>query len=45
MMIAKGILERPKTPYFYFQEYKKVKEPKGHYCPTFGGFSDFARKQ
>ncbi|TAF67377.1 MAG: hypothetical protein EAZ55_03410 [Cytophagales bacterium] len=28
MMIAKGILERPKTPYFYFQEYKKVKEPK-----------------
>jgi hypothetical protein len=29
MMVAKGILERPKTPYFYFQEYKKVKEPKG----------------
>ncbi len=28
MMIATGILERPKTPYFYFQEYKKVKEPK-----------------
>jgi len=28
MMIAKGILERPKMPYFYFQEYKKVKEPK-----------------
>ena len=28
MMIAKGILEKPKTPYFYFQEYKKVKEPK-----------------
>lgn len=28
MMIAKGILERPKTPYFYFQEYKKMKEPK-----------------
>jgi len=29
MMIATGILERAKTPYFYFQEYKKVKEPKG----------------
>jgi hypothetical protein len=29
MMIAKGILERPETPYFYFQEYKKVKDPKG----------------
>jgi hypothetical protein len=29
MMIATGILERPKMPYFYFQEYKKVKEPKG----------------
>ncbi len=29
MMIATGILERPKTPYFYFQEYKKVKDPKG----------------
>jgi hypothetical protein len=28
MVVAKGILERPKTPYFYFQEYKKVKEPK-----------------
>ncbi len=28
MMIAKGILERAETPYFYFQEYKKVKEPK-----------------
>jgi hypothetical protein len=29
MMIAKGILETPETPYFYFQEYKKVKDPKG----------------
>jgi hypothetical protein len=34
MMIASGILERPKVPYFYFQErnatrYKKVKDPKG----------------
>ncbi len=27
MMIAKGILERAETPYFYFQEYKKLKEP------------------
>jgi hypothetical protein len=29
MMIAKGILEIPEVPYFYFQEYKKVKDPKG----------------
>ena len=29
MMVAKGILERPETPYFYFQEYKKQKDPKG----------------
>jgi hypothetical protein len=34
MMIAKGILETPKVPYFYFQaggvpQYKKVKDPKG----------------
>jgi hypothetical protein len=28
MMIATGILERVETPYFYFQEYKKLKEPK-----------------
>lgn len=28
MMIATGILERAEMPYFYFQEYKKVKEPK-----------------
>ncbi len=29
MMIAAGILERAETPYFYFQEYKKNKDPKG----------------
>ncbi len=29
MMVATGILDTPKTPYFYFQEYKKVKDPKG----------------
>jgi hypothetical protein len=29
MMVATGILETPKIPYFYFQEYKKVKDPKG----------------
>ncbi len=29
MVIAKGILEIAETPYFYFQEYKKVKDPKG----------------
>ncbi len=29
MVIAKGILERAETPYFYFQEYKKTKDPKG----------------
>jgi hypothetical protein len=29
MMIAKGILEVPQTPYFYCQEYKKRKDPKG----------------
>lgn len=29
MMIATGILENPEKPYFYFQEYKKVKDPKG----------------
>jgi hypothetical protein len=29
MMIAKGILEVPETPYFYCQEYKKRKDPKG----------------
>lgn len=29
MMIATGILEYPEKPYFYFQEYKKVKDPKG----------------
>lgn len=29
MVVATGILERAETPYFYFQEYKKVKDPKG----------------
>jgi hypothetical protein len=29
MMVAKGILDHPEMPYFYFQEYKKVKDPKG----------------
>jgi hypothetical protein len=29
MMVAKGILEVPKMPFFYFQEYKKQKDPKG----------------
>lgn len=29
MMIAEGILEKPQMPYFYFQEYKKVKDPRG----------------
>jgi hypothetical protein len=29
MMVASGILERAETPYFYFQEYKKNKDPKG----------------
>jgi hypothetical protein len=29
MMIATGELETPEVPFFYFQEYKKVKEPKG----------------
>lgn len=29
MMVATGALENPKVPYFYFQEYKKLKDPKG----------------
>lgn len=29
MMVATGILEVPKVPYFYFQEYKRQKDPKG----------------
>jgi hypothetical protein len=28
-MIAKGILDKPEIPYFYFQEYKKMKDPSG----------------
>jgi hypothetical protein len=26
-MVAKGILDKPQTPYFHFQEYKKLKAP------------------
>lgn len=29
MVIAKGVLEKLQIPYFYFQEYKKVKDPNG----------------
>ncbi|MFN0202361.1 MAG: hypothetical protein ACKVTZ_12620 [Bacteroidia bacterium] len=29
MMIASGVLEVADTPYFYFQEYKKQKDPQG----------------
>jgi hypothetical protein len=29
MMIASGLLDMPKQPYFYFQEYKKLKDPRG----------------
>jgi hypothetical protein len=32
-MIAKGILDSPETPYFYFQEYKKLKDPSGDPVP------------
>ncbi|TAE75269.1 MAG: hypothetical protein EAZ85_02795 [Bacteroidetes bacterium] len=28
-MIAKGNMDKPKIPYFYFQEYKKLKDPNG----------------
>ena len=28
-MIAIGIMDKPKIPYFYFQEYKKMKDPSG----------------
>ncbi|MCU0392973.1 MAG: hypothetical protein MUE81_17830 [Thermoflexibacter sp.] len=28
-MIAKGILDKPKIPYFHFQEWKPLKNPKG----------------
>ena len=28
-MLAKGILDMPKTPYFHFQEWKKQKDPNG----------------
>jgi hypothetical protein len=29
MMVAKGILDKPKMPYLYFQEYKRMKDPNG----------------
>lgn len=29
MMIASGLLDMPTQPYFYFQEYKKLKDPRG----------------
>ena len=29
MMVAKGILDKPKIPYLYFQEYKRMKDPSG----------------
>ncbi len=32
-MIAKGILDKHKTPYFYLQEYKKLKDPSGDPVP------------
>ncbi len=32
-MIAEGILDKPSTPYFYFQEYKKLKDPSGDPVP------------
>lgn len=28
-MIAKGVMDKPKKPYFHFQEYKKLKDPTG----------------
>jgi hypothetical protein len=28
-MLAKGVMDKPKTPYFHFQEYKKLKDPTG----------------
>ncbi len=32
-MIAKGALDRHQTPYFYLQEYKKLKDPSGDPVP------------
>jgi hypothetical protein len=32
-MIAKGILDSPEAPYFYLQEYKKLKDPSGDPVP------------
>lgn len=28
-MLAKGVMNKPKKPYFHFQEYKKLKDPTG----------------
>jgi hypothetical protein len=28
-MLAKGVMDKPKKPYFHFQEYKKLKDPTG----------------
>ncbi len=32
-MIAKGVLDKHQTPYFYMQEYKKLKDPSGDPVP------------
>ena len=32
-MIAEGVFNKPSTPYFYFQEYKKSKDPSGDPVP------------
>jgi hypothetical protein len=32
-MIAKGVLDKHQTPYFYLQEYKKLKDPSGDPVP------------
>ena len=45
-MIAKGVLDKPNIPYFYFQEYKKSKDPSGDPVPQLlEGFFDCARKK
>ena len=28
-MVANGVMDKPKKPYFHFQEYKKLKDPNG----------------
>ena len=32
-MIAEGVFNKPSTPYFYLQEYKKSKDPSGDPVP------------